>query len=146
MTTRGTVEPGSALTNKYRLEMTGLPPLNVVSIGEQSETLVTAEMPDLTRQTTGQVKAIDTEITIMAHHPAEVVALEVWYALCKAGGPLHKLVGFLHYLGADGSTKLTHMWDGTLLTGRKTPALETKGDAEGLMLTYTVSIDAVVPV
>ena len=146
MPARGTVEADAALSNQYRLEITGLPAIVFTRVGDISTELVTTTMADQTVQTTGQVKASEFEVDHYLHHQAERVAMEAWFLACSSGATGHKLPAFLYLLGADGLTiKATYMLDGVICKGRKLPELDGMGDGEGVRLTWTCSADAVIP-
>ena len=142
---KGTIEPGSALTNKFQLKITGLPTIYFVRFGELETELKLAKMPDLTWQTTGQVDPIEVEADHMIHHSAERVALEAWHAAAVAGAAGHKLPGMLHLLGADGNPVVSYLLDGVINKGRKIPELAVGNDGEGVVCTWKLAVDNVIP-
>ena len=142
---KGTVEDGAALTNSFRLEIPVLGTVYFTKVGQLEQELKTATLPDSTAQTTGKVDPVETELEHMAHHGSEVLALEAWYAACKAGAPLHKQVGLLFVLGADGNPVRSYVLDGMICKGRTVPELDASADGEGVKLTWKVSIDNIFP-
>lgn len=146
MPAKGTVSADAALSNQFKLEITGLPAIVFTRVGDISSELVTTTMADQTVQTTGQVKPAEFEVDHYVHHTAERVAMEAWFLACASGATGHKLPGFLYLLGADGSTiKATYMLDGVICKGRKLPEHDAMGDGEGVRLTWTCSVDSVLP-
>lgn len=143
---KGEVEAGSALTNKFRLEIIGGPNIYFSRVGEEAMEIKMAKMPDYTMQTTGQSDAIETEVDIMPHHEADRVYMEAWIADTLAGGPTHKRAGIMHHLGANDQPVFSHFWDGVVNRGRKRPEMNKGSDGEALVLTYSLTIDAILPV
>ena len=143
---KGTVEAGSALTNQYALELSGMPTIYFTRVGELDVQLVKAKMADLTWQTTGQVNPLETEVDQYLHHSSERVAMEAWFAACVAGSPAHKKTGLLYFNGADGQPVASFMLDGVLNCGPKYPELKAMDDGEGVVITWKLAVDNVVPV
>lgn len=147
MAGKGTVEANAAVTNQFRLEIPGTPDILFVRVGELERLLVLAEMPDKTMQSTGQVQPGEFEADIMAHHTAARVALDAMFELARTGAPLNKVVGTMHYLGADGaSVKLSKLLDGLICKGSKLPEMQSGDDGEGVKVTYMFSYDDVIPI
>ena len=141
----GTVAPGAALANAFRLEVPILGTVVFVRMGAIEQSLTTVTMADQTVQTTGKVEPVETEAEQYAHHGAEVLALEAWYAACKAGTPGHKTAGVLHMLGADGNPVRSFLLDGILCKGRTIPEHDSAGDGEGQRFTWKFAIDTIAP-
>jgi len=146
MAAHASIQPDAAMTNQFKLEIEGLPAIVFTSTGELATELELATMPDGTRQSTGKTKPSDTEVKHMAHHAEERIAMEAWFAQCIAGSPTGKRPGFLHLLGADGRTvKASYALDGCLAYIRKLPELDSSTEGEGAMLTWSLSVDNVLP-
>lgn len=145
MAAKGDILPGAAVTNHFRLEILGLIPIPVTRVGELVREIVFAEMPDQTKQTTGQVKPGDSDFDVPAHHDAAVAALGGLITASATGLLGHKSAATLFILGADNSTvKRTILIDGFALMGVKTPELNAGDDGEMVALTYTFSYDGLV--
>lgn len=142
----GSVQPDAAMSNKFKLNIVGLPPIYFNRIGEVTTELVVAEMADGTWQSTGKIKPGECEVEQYLHHETERVAMEAWFAACASGAPLHKLPATVEFQGADGKPRAIYLWDGVINRGRKTPELDAKSEGEGLRLTWMLAIDIVVPV
>jgi len=142
---KGTVEPGAALSNSFRFDVPILGSVYFTKIGALSQELKTTTLADSTAQVTGKVDPVETEVEQYAHHDAEIVALEAWYAACKVGAPLHKQIGTLHLLGADGQPVRSFLLDGVICKGRQIPELDAKGDGEGVAFTWKLVVDNVIP-
>lgn len=142
---KGTVEAGAALSNSYRLEIPILGTIYFTKVGALESVLKTTVLADTTAQSTGKVDPIETDVEQYAHHDAEVAALEAWFAACIAGAPLHKQIGTLHLLGADGNPVRSYLLDGMILRGRTLPEMDASGDGEAIRIGWKLSIDGVVP-
>jgi hypothetical protein len=142
---KGTVEPGAALSNSFRLEIPILGTVYFTKVGALEQELKTAVLPDSTAQTTGKVDPVEFDAEQMAHHGTEILALEAWFAACKVGAPLHKQIGTLHMLGADGEPVRSYLLDGLILKGRTIPELDASGDGEGVRFGWKLVVDNVVP-
>jgi len=142
---KGTVEEGAALSNAFRLEIPVLGTVYFTKVGQLEQELKTTTLPDSTAQTTGKVDPVETDVEQMAHHDSEIVALEAWYAACKAGAPGHKQIGTLHLLGADGEPVRSYLLDGVICKGRTIPELDASADGEGLAFTWKIVVDNVIP-
>lgn len=142
---KGTIEPGAALSNSFRLEVPILGTIYFTKVGALEQELKTATMADTTAQVTGKVDPVETEVEQYAHHDAEVAALEAWYAACKVGAPGHKQIGTLYLLGSDGNPVRSFLLDGILCKGRTIPELDAAGDGEGVRFTWKLVVDNVIP-
>ena len=145
MLPKGTVAPDAALANAFRLDIAVLGSVTFTRVGALEQTLTTITMADQTAQTTGKVEPVETEVDQYAHHGAEYLLLEVWFAACKAGAPLHKTSGVLHMLGANGSPVRSFLLDGIICKGRTIPEHDAAGDGEGQRFTWKLVIDNVIP-
>lgn len=144
---KGQVSADAALTNQYRLEIPGTPPIYFARVGEISRELVTTELADKTAQTTGQINVIETEADTYAHHVAERLALEALLTAATVGAPGHKIAtALLFLLGADGQPRVTYSLAGLIVKGRKTPELNSGDDGAGVLLTWMLSIDDAIEV
>ena len=144
MPAEGTVEPGAAVTNKFKLEIQGVQDTYWTRMGELTSELVTAEMDDGTVQTTGRLKPGESDGDQYMHHASERLALEVLYRACQTGAPGHKRPATLTFLGADGQPVMGMLILGFLLKGRKTPELASGSDGEGVKITWMFSHDRLV--
>lgn len=142
---KGSVEAGAALTNSFLLEIPILGAIKFVSMGSLDQELKTTILADSTAMPTGKVDPVTTEAKQYAHHTAERLALEAWYAMNKSGTLGYKQIGILHMLGADGQAILSWLLDGMICNGRVIPELDSSGEGEGAMLTWKLTIDNVIP-
>lgn len=142
---KGSVQPGGAMSNQFRLVVPGFPEIYFTRIGELSAELVKAEMADGTWQSTGKVKPGETEVDQYLHHDGERAAMEAWWTACQAGAPGHKLDCELYFQGSDGQPRASYLLDGVIVTSRKTPELNRAQDGEGVLLTWGLAFDAVIP-
>lgn len=143
---KGRAQANAAMSNQYLFELDGLPDIYFTRIGELQRMLVTTELADKTKQTTGQVQPGETELEQYVHHEAERVALEQLHQAAVDGKPGHKIDGTLHLLGADGTTvKASWLVQGVIIKGRKLPELQAKEDGEALKIVWSIDYDDVLP-
>lgn len=145
MMPKGTVRPGAALANAFELAIPLIGSVTFTRIGALEQNLTTVVMADQTAQTTGKVEPVETEVEQYAHHGSEVLALDAWYAACKAGTPGHKTQAVLHMRGADNAPVKSFLLDGVLCKGRTIPEHDAAGDGEGQRFTWKLIIDNVIP-
>ena len=145
MAAKGTVEEGAAVTNQYRLEIDGMPEIFFTSVGELSRELQIANMADDTNQSTGRVLTGETDVAQYVHHDAERVAMEAWMQAAVDGAPGYKRDGEIHLLEASGQIVASYELQGLICRMRKTPALAQGEDGSGVVLTWTLAYDDVLP-
>ncbi len=144
---KGDIQSSHIAANNYELLFPTLPRLTPVSIGGLEEELDTVELPDRTKASGGDTRAVETDIAIPAHHHIEIAAMEAWF---REGQdpvtPTYKKVGSLVIKShVTGALPRTFALFGVFVTKRATPDLEKGGDGEEVDYTYTLSIDRVLP-
>lgn len=143
---KGQVEAGAAVSNNYRLEITGLPAIYFTRVGELARELVIAELADRTNVSTGEVKPGTFEADQYLHHTSERLALEALHGLASGGVLGYKSSALLHHLDAGGNVKGSWLIQGLICTGRKLPELAAGEDGEGVKITWSFAYDDVIPV
>lgn len=143
MPAKGTYDPGAAIASRFRLEVIGLPPINFSRVGEITRTLLTVDLPDRTRQTSGEVEAGELEVDMLLHQRVEHLAMSAWFADNISGGLTGKKPGILYFLRADGTVVRALALQGLQPTAEKTPELDAGGDPSAIMCTWTLSYDDV---
>jgi hypothetical protein len=144
---KGDIQPGHIATNDYELLFPTLPPLTPTSIGGLEEELDTVELPDRTKASGGDTRAVETDVAIPAHHHIEIAAMEKWYRECQDPvAPTYKKVGTLVIKShVTGALPRTIALFGVFITKRATPDLEKGNEGEEVDYTYTLSIDRILP-
>lgn len=144
---KGQVKAGAPKSNKFRLtfvDPNGIPspPIYITRIGEESREVVLADMPDFTRQSTGQVKAIDTEIDVVGNDDVAIAYLEGRLLATESGAVGHKTAALVALLDEGENVRRTHEWSGVIVKGRKRPELSVgPSDGTAVVYTYMLSLD-----
>lgn len=141
MPAQGKADANSAVTNSYRLEIVGLPDIFFTRVGELERKLIMVDMPDQTKQVSGQVSSGEFDADQLAHHEGERAALEALLTLSASGTLGHKTVGTMFYLRADGTVVLSVMLDGLICMGRKLPEMNAQDDGEKVVITWSFTYD-----
>ena len=146
MPLKGTLNADHIQLNKYQLLVAGLPPLTPLSVGELSETLQTVELPDRTRATTGNTAPLTFDVEFPAHHHVECNAIELWYQESQDPvSPTYKKAATLVMQSAGETNERSYTLLGMFPTQRATPSLEMENDGEMASITWTFSLDQVLP-
>lgn len=148
MAAKGTIKPDHIPVNKYELLIAGVAGhFTILTISGIEEELETVELPDRTRVSGGNTKAVEFEVTTPAHHFIEQAAWELWY---KEGQdpvfPTYKKVGTLLMLSISGATLRSYSLAGVFITKRGLPDLEMENEGEQAVITWGLSADDVFPV
>ncbi len=146
MAAKGTVQPNAPMTNQYELLFEGMPVLFAARVSGFDRQIVTTELADKTKQTTGQVNPFEFEVDHYPHHVTERVALEEWHRQVEGGGPLAKRSGLLFYKNAAGGIVFTKQIVGAQPKGQKTPDLNAKDDGSAVMTTWVFDADDVITI
>ncbi len=146
MKTKGAIHENHISTNKYNLVVVGLPPLTPIKVSGLDEQLDTVDLPDGTKASGGNTKALEFSIDIPSHHILEVQSMELWYkqgqdpvqsGYKKDAVLIIKRVG----IGLPRTFQLT----GLFVAGRKTADLEMKGAGDMAFETWKMSADSMRP-
>lgn len=139
---KGQVAANAAMSNNFRLEIAGLPPIYFARVGEISREIKVAELADMTAQSTGQVAPITLEADQYLHHNVEVIALETLHRAAEAGAPGYKVAtGLLYFLDTAGNVVRSYLLSGLWIMSRKTPELNAGDDGTGVLITWGFSAD-----
>lgn len=142
---KGTVKPNAGLKNSFRLDIPILGPVFFATVGSLEQSITKTTLPDQTAQTTGKKEPIETDVTQMAHHEAEYLGFEDWYAQCQLGVPGHKQECTLYVLNSLNQPVRAFLLSGVWVMGRTIPEFDAGGDGEFVLITWKLSIDDVNP-
>lgn len=144
---KGAIKNDHIALNKYEFIVLGLPPLTPVTIGGLEEELTTVDLPDKTKASGGTTNTVETEMELPMHHMIEQTAMELWYKQCQdpvSSG--YKKDATLIHKSISGSTIKTYSLVGIFITGRATPDLEMDNAGEMANVTWSLSIDDILPI
>ncbi len=144
---KGAIKSDHIALNNYELIVLGLPPITPVTIGGLEEELTTVDLPDKTKASGGSKNTSETEVELPMHHAIEQAAMELWFKQCQ--DPVssnYKKDATLIHKSISGSTIRTYSLIGIFIMARATPDLEMVNDGEMANVTWTLSIDDILPV
>jgi len=142
---KGVIKPDHVMDSKFTLQMVGMIPITVITIGDIDEEMDASETPDRSRRSGGRTKPVAFDITIPMHHATERAAMEVWYRMGKDPiNPAYKKVGALIGYTQSGVAFVKYTFTGMWLTKRGIPGFDRGGEGAVQMLTYGCSADEVV--
>jgi len=143
---KGTVEAGAAVTSQYTLSLPLIGDINATEIGAIKREVELADMPDRTRQSTGNEKPIDTTIKTLIHHTEEMLAMEALYLATRTGTAGYKVEGTtLSLNGADEVKVRGYLLLGFIIHGMEIPDLKAGDQGSPVEVTWSVSLDGVEP-
>lgn len=142
MPSKGSIQPGAAMTNQFQVVIGAILPILATRVTGLDRSVKTANLPDQTWQSTGQVPALmSIEIDVPLHHAAEVLAMEGLELLTVTGAPLYKSAAFVYVLDASGAVKKTYNLIGFGVTGHKVPELNAGNDGGMAVITFMCAAD-----
>jgi hypothetical protein len=144
---KGEINADHMPLNKFELRVAGLVPLTTITISGLEDELETVDLPDRTRASAGVRKSTEFEIEIPMHHHGEFAAMEIWY---KEGqdpiSPTYKKPCTLRYLSASGNQNRSFTLVGVFVTKRTLPDLDKTNEGEMSTVTYSMSVDDILPI
>lgn len=144
---KGKIQENPYPVNKFRLLVTGLPEVTLVTSDEIEETLTIVTMPDRTKRSGGQTDPIEFSGTIPAHHEVERLALDQWYNQAKDPvTPGYRKAGSIVFERADGARILPFEFTNLWISGRTVPAGDMANDGDPALITYKFQADEITPV
>lgn len=144
---KGVIQSDHIPLNKYTLAFIGMVPLTPIEISGLEEELETMEMPDRTVATGGNTKATEFTMVIPAHHLLEQAAMEAWFLEGQEPvSPAYKKVGTLIMQSVSGAKVRSFSLIGTFTKGRALPDLEMANEGEMAGITWTMSVDQILPI
>lgn len=140
---KGDIRPNPAILNKFLIELDGLIAFYARRAGAFESEVASAEAPDRTVHSAGEVGATEWEMETPIHHVEEAAALEAWFAQCAAGAPGYKRNGQIHALTASGVPVRTWSLSGVWVKKRSIPEMNRTTD-EIAFYTWTMNADDVI--
>jgi len=146
MPLKGTVATDHFPRNKYTLEVVGLPDLTCLKIGELETELEKATLSDRRVVSGGNTKALETDVETPGHHAAEQFAWETWFSDGQNDtAPDYKKPATLVLQSSSGLILKSWMLIGCFVCKRKGSDLDMENEGEDWRVTWTLSIDEVIP-
>lgn len=144
---KGKIKPDHIPVNKYMLILETLPLImTLTNIGAIEEDLDRVDLPDRTRASGGNTKAIETTIKQPMHHSAEVAQMEGWFEECQDPVSInYKKVGSLLGISLSGETIRSYALDGVFLTKRALPEWSMENEGDMAEIEWGLSIDDIMP-
>jgi hypothetical protein len=144
---KGAIQSNHIPKNNYKLLVLGMPELTVISHTSIEEELDTTELPDRTVASGGETKPTEFDIMIPAHHKVEQAAMELWFVESQEPvSPTYKKVATLVKNAIDGTVGSTNQLVGVFPKKRVIDEGEMANEGEMSNVTWTLSIDKVLPI
>lgn len=132
--------------NKFKLTISpGVGSPLFTTISGLEEELDTVDLPDRTSRSGGREKQIEFEVQQPMHHDLEVVAMEVWYRMCKASLPLYLKLGVLILFDEWGIPRKKYTLPNLWISKRSHSELDLDNDGEMSTITWTLKADQIIP-
>lgn len=144
---KGEIQPDHMPVNNFSLKVIGLLDLTAVTISGIDDELQTVDLPDRTVASGGNRAATEFDVGIPAHHTAEIAAMEAWYIESQDPiTPTYKKPCTLIMNSLSGAKSRTYTLVGVFPKKRATPDLDMGADGDMAVITYTMSVDNIVPI
>lgn len=143
---KGQIEPDHMPVNKYELRVIGLADLAPLTISGIEEELQRVDMPDRTKASGGQRNPTEFDMTIPLHHAIAHAAMELWFKESSDPVlPTYKKMCTLLFPSSSGNVTRIFMLQGAFPCKRALPELDKSNDGELSMVTWTISVDNIIP-
>jgi len=142
-----TLLPDHIPVNNYSLIVVGLPPIQFITIDGLEEELDTVDLPDRTKASGGNTKAVEWTATHAKHHTIEDAYLEAWFlesqdpVLPTYKKPATLLVNSISRLNTRSFNLI-----GMFPSKRKTADLDMNNEGELNVNEWTFNCDRVIPI
>jgi hypothetical protein len=147
MSIKGVLKVNREQVNKYQLTIQpGVGAIVLVSIGGLEQELDSTALPDGTVRSGGRGKPGETDIVQPAHHKLEVLAMELWWSLCKNTLPGYLKLGTLVYFNEYGLPGSKYTLPNIWIKKRKSSDMDLGNEGDMATLTWSISYDDVIPV
>lgn len=141
---KGAIKPGHMPANKFQFLVLGLPPITFTQVSGIEDELEVVDLPDRTKASGGNRKAIEFTATVPMHHLAEQAALELWFSQSQDPvDPGYKKIATLIFLSIDGSVFRTFSLTGVFPSKRSTSELDMSNEGEMTTTEWTFQADDV---
>lgn len=147
MAAKGTIKPDHIAVNKYQLLVLGMPPITAINVSGIEEELETTDLPDRTRASGGNTKAVSFTFKVPAHHKVEQAALELWFQESQDPVlPTYKKVATFYAESGTGNVVMAFTLTEMFLTKRSLPEFAMDNEGEMAAVEWSASADDVIPV
>lgn len=141
---KGSVQPNHIPVNNFELFVIGMPPILFTEVSGLEQETESADMPDRTVVSGGNVKATEFTAMMFEHHRVELAALELWR---REGvdpvSPTYKKIGTLIKRSIDGQIASTRTITGLWIKKRTDADLDMANEGEPAMVEFTFSADKI---
>jgi hypothetical protein len=147
MPIKATLQPDHIPTNKYQLIVVGLPPVTFTKISGIEVEVDTVDLPDRTRASGGNAKAVEFTAEMPMHHTIEMAAMEIWFTEGQDPVSLtYKKAGTLIHTSGSGAVLRTYSLIGIFCSKRKLPDLDFESEGDMATIEWTFQCDTVLPI
>lgn len=144
---KGEILPDHMPTNKFSLKVIGLIDLTALTISGLEDELQTVELPDRTVASGGNRAASEFEMGIPAHHGVQIAAMELWFRESQDPiSPTYKKPCTLTMESLSGNSDRSYTLIGVFPKKRSTPDLDKADDGEMAVITWSMSVDDILPI
>lgn len=145
MSIKGVLKPDHIPLNKYSLAVVALIPITITSISGIEEEIDNVDLPDRTKATGGNPKAISFTIMTPLHHTVENIALELWYGEAKDPvSSTYKKPATLTVSSGTGGIVRTYAITGMFLSKRKLPEFSMDNEGEIALVEWECQADSII--
>jgi hypothetical protein len=145
MSIKGAIDADHIPLNKYKLVVVGLPEITFTKVSGMEVELEAVDLPDRTRASGGQTKAVEFTATVPLHHVTEMAAMELWFTQSQDPvAPGYKKAATLQRTSVSGAIIAQRSLVGVFPTKRKDPDNEMANEGELAEVEWTLSVDEVI--
>jgi hypothetical protein len=143
---KGTIQEDHLPKNLFLLTVPGAPPITFTKVSGLEEELEVVDLPDRTKASGGQKKALEFTVRVPEHHTQQIQFMDLWY---KQGQqpvvPGYKKASTLSRPSLA-SIPRSYSLTGCFVMKRKTDDLEMSDEGGMSEVEYTISCDEVLPI
>tara|TARA_Y100000004_G_scaffold185525_1_gene235835 strand:- start:546 stop:989 length:444 start_codon:yes stop_codon:yes gene_type:complete len=144
---KAVLNPDHIPTNKYQMIIVGMPSITFTNISGLELEVDMVDLPDRTRATGGNPKAVEFTATMPMHHAVELAAMEIWFE--EAQDPVsltYKKAGTLIMTSGSGDIVKTYSMIGIFCSKRKLPDLSFESEGDMAEVEWTFQVDTLLPI
>jgi len=137
--------PDHIPVNNFELIVVGSPgPIRFVTISGLEQELETVDLPDRTKASGGNLKAVEFTASHPKHHVVEDLFLEAWLAEGKLVSPKYKKAGNLLVNSISGLVTRSYTLLNLFVSKRATPDLDMANEGELHLTEWTFMADDII--
>ena len=138
--------PDHIPVNNFELFVVGSPgPIKFVNVSGLEQELETVDLPDRTKASGGNLKAVEFTATHPKHHTVEDLFLEAWLAEGKLVSSTYKKAGSLIVKSISGLVIRGYTLLNLFVSKRNTPDLDMANEGELFLTEWTFMADDIIP-